>query len=157
MEDRDEKEVFVLRHDDHGLTQKQVSWVFEQCKGKRGFHVFVCPLPDEIGEVKSALYGPEVGDLPIGEKSVEYEKRGQRPGPSRLIGRPERAATNMVIVVNVEAESSVFFIHIEYTVFTAYGTTAERPTPREWWDASMKPHEAVEAAKFWSEHALARI
>ena len=166
-----EKDKFILKHDDHGLTEQQVQWVFDQCRNARseGFHVFAEPLPEHIGEVSSALYGPEAGDPPIGEDEVVYEKRGNRPGPSRLVDRPERAATHMVIVCLIKthrvpthedkrtgpAPELVLFWH-EYIVFTAYGTQAHRPTPREWWDASMRPTEAVEAAQFWSEHALAK-
>lgn len=156
------KDKFKLRHADHGLSDQQIDWVFAQCKKKSlGFHVFAVPLPDDIGEVKSALYGPEAGDPPIGENEVVYQKRGKRPGPSRLVDRPHRPATHMVVVVRVDSCSDPFragptLCWREYVVFTAYGTQASRPTPREWWDTSMKPHEAVESAKFWSEHALAK-
>tara|TARA_R110000824_G_scaffold18284_1_gene72697 strand:+ start:131 stop:304 length:174 start_codon:yes stop_codon:yes gene_type:complete len=40
-------------------------------------------------------------------------------------------------------------------LFTAYGTQSNTPSPREWWDAGMRPQEAIEAATFWSQHALA--
>ena len=159
---REPGDKFKLRHADHGLSGQQIDWVFAQCRKKsEGFHVFAEPLPDDIGEVSSALYGPEAGDPPVGEDEVVYEKRGKRPGPSRLIARLPRPATHMVIVVLVKSYSERLGIAAtrywnEYVVFTAYGTQASRPTPREWWDTSMKPHEAVEAAKFWSEHALAR-
>lgn len=157
------KDKYILKHDDHGLSDKQVEWVFAQCANSRpeGFHVFAEPLPEGIGEVSSALYGPEAGDPPLGENEVVYEKRGNRPGPSRLVDRPHRPATHMVIVVLIKTCWVPFVpgptqCYDEHIVFTAYGTQASRPTPREWWDASMKPHEAVEAAKFWSEHALAK-
>ena len=42
-----------------------------------------------------------------------------------------------------------------FRIYTAYGSQAV--APREWWENSLKPHEAVESAKFWSEHALSMV
>jgi hypothetical protein len=39
----------------------------------------------------------------------------------------------------------------EPIIYTAFGGF---PSPREWWDNSMNPTEAHEAAAFWMEHAL---
>ena len=137
----------TILHADHGLQREHIQLVEAVARDENGFFLKVVDLPAWVADLTSALYGPSAGDGPIGEDEVRYEGRGDRPGPSRMVDRPHRPCRKMV-VVGVATPS-------EIKVFTAYGTQASTPTPREWWDASMKPHEAVEAAKFWTTHALA--
>lgn len=135
-----------VSHGDHGLTEahyRVIDSVLE--KSEPGFGSWKVYLPDEVPDLMSALYGPAVGDDPVREDEVVYEKRGTRPGPSRLVDRPPRPVRTMVIIGIAGPEARVF---------TAYGSQVE--VPREWWDPTMKPYEAVEAAIFWAEHALAR-
>ena len=66
-----------------------------------------------------------------------------------MINKPLRPCRNMVIVGMKDVDDPDKTI-----VFTAYGTQASHPSPREWWDSSMKPSEAFESAEFWMTHAL---
>ena len=99
-------------------------------------------LPSDLESITSGLYGPTAGDPKINEEEVTYKVRDNRSGPSRLIHRPTREVRKLCI------------IYVNNMILTAYGTQAAEPTPREWWDATMTPHEAVDSALFWSHHAL---
>ncbi len=141
----------TIAHDDHGLTKEHVSFVEQVAMKHEGLGCFFVAneeMPAELPDLTSGLYGPSVGDAPITEDEVSYEIRNGRPGPSRLIKRPARSCRRMVVIGLDKGEEGI-------VIFTAYGTQSTRVSPREWWDASMKPHEAIEAAKFWAEHALA--
>ena len=135
-------------HADHGLDWGHFDYIDEVLGAlSPGFFIAVFPLPDDCADLLSALYGPAAGDNPVPESEVSYQKRGDRPGPSRLVDRPHRPCRGMVIC-GINGEDA--------KIFTAYGTQAKTPAPREWWDSSMTPAEAVEAARFWCDHALAR-
>jgi hypothetical protein len=135
-------------HADHGLTPEHLAFIDKVMEGCKGFFISVFPMPEELPDLQSALYGPSVGDAPVTDSEVVYEVRGNRPGPSRLLDRPTRPCRRIVVCGIADGAES--------KVFTAYGTQAQSPAPREWWDSGMKPHEAVIAAQFWCEHALAR-
>ena len=134
-----------IAHDDHGLSAEHLAVIDAAFEGETGFVLKLVTLPEGVPDLSSALYGPTAGDAPLSEDMVFYEVRNDRPGPSRLVRNPHRPCRNMVVVGLAD----------QGIVFTAYGTQADAPSPREWWDTSMKPHEAVEASKFWSAHALA--
>jgi len=140
----------TIAHDDHGLSEAHEHWAKGQAQEQKGFFILNLEMPTTLPDLKSALYGPSVGDDPITEDSVSYERRNERPGPSRLIDKPQRPCRRMVII-GINAEDNP-----EIILFTAYGTQSETVAPREWWDSSMKPHEALESAKFWCEHALCK-
>jgi hypothetical protein len=135
-------------HADHGLKMEHLAFIDAVlAEADDGFFIKAFDLPDNCSDLLSALYGPAAGDEAVSEVAVVYEKRGTRPGPSRIIELPCRPCRRMVVCG----------IAGKYPkVFTAYGTQAAEPSPREWWDSGMKPHEALQSASFWSEHALAR-
>lgn len=134
-----------IAHDDHGLTAEHLAVIDAAFEGETGFVLKLVTLPEGTPDLMSALYGPAAGDAPLSEDQVFYEVRNERPGPSRLVRKPHRPCRKMVVIGLAD----------QGIVFTSYGTQADFPSPREWWDAGMKPHEAVDAAKFWSYHALA--
>lgn len=137
----------VVAHADHGLGAEHLAFIDEVLAEWDGsFRVFVVDLPDNCSDLTSALYGPAAGDDPIGEDQVTYERRGNRPGPSRLIDAPHRPVRRMILIAGPGRD--------EPMIYTAYG--GQSASPREWWDSGMKPREAIEAAQFWSEHALAK-
>ena len=134
-------------HADHGLAVEHHRLIDNLMQGKEGFFIEAIPLGDLAGTLQSALYGPSCGDEPIGEDEVEYVKRGNRAGDSRLIDKPTRPADHMVVIGIAGSDAKVF---------TAYGNIGDNIAPREWWDASMKPDEAEAAARFWKAHALSK-
>lgn len=141
----------LVFHADHDLGAEHFavidSWLGIDWDGQ--FKIGVIDLPDDCPDLLSALYGPMAGDDPIPESEVTYEKRGGRPGPSRMIDKPMRWCRKMVVVAGPAAGG-------KGAVYTAYGTQASVPSPREWWDSSMMPHEALEACRTWMDHALAK-
>jgi len=157
----------VLAHDDHDLQPEHLDFIDEVLADWDGsFLLKVFPLPDTCASLPSALYGPSVGDEPIKEDQVTYKKRNKRRGPSRLIDAPTRPARNIALI-GMRVTSG------ELMLFTAYGTQAEHPSPREWWDipqidlTKLPPAEArallfkwssdgVAACHFWSQHALVK-
>ena len=143
----------TLIHDDHGLTDAHLRFIDELLVDFNGeFTMLHRTLPADCPDLLSALYGPSAGDSPVNENLVHYEIRYGRPGPSRFVARPERRCRNMVLI----AAPSSHGPHIKQAVIlTAYGTQSDTIAPREWWDAGMKPHEAIDAAQFWTDHALA--
>lgn len=137
----------TIAHDDHGLEPCHLTLIDAALDGWDGsFLMLHLEIPEDCPPLLSALYGPAAGDPPVGEDAVEYEKRNERPGPSRLVSLPHRPARKMVLIAGPGSDGPI--------IYTAYGSPVI--APREWWDSSMKPHEALESAKFWSEHALAR-
>ena len=91
-----------IAHDDHGLSDEHVEVVMshpvvaEVAHGE--FVRVVVPIPDGVPSLPCALYGPAVGDGPVPESAVREVVRGNRGGPSRMIGLPSRPARNMVII-----------------------------------------------------------
>jgi hypothetical protein len=137
----------LLAHDDHGLEPCHLAFIDTTLEGWDGSFLMVhLDMPEECTPLLSALYGPAAGDAAVGEDEVEYEKRGTRPGPSRLVERPHRPVQMMVLIAGPGNDGPI--------IYTAYGSPVQ--APREWWDSGMKPLEAMAAAKFWSEHALAK-
>ena len=145
-----------IAHDDHGLSDGHVDAVMADptiaAMPEGGFVLTVIDIPEGLEALDCALYGPEVGDAPVGDAEVTLEARGGRAGPSRLVDRPHRPARRMV-VVGIKGG----------VCFTAYGTRAKDPSPMEPWDADRKcadgkipEDERARAHEFWAAHALAR-
>jgi hypothetical protein len=131
-------------HADHGIEEAHGALIDAEFEGKEGFVLSVIEIPEGVPSLQSSLYGPSAGDGPVGEKDVHYYPRAGRSGPSRLIVAEPKEARKMV-VVGVAPNGPIY---------TAYGTTAETATPREWWDPTLRPQGALESATFWGEHAL---
>ena len=139
-----------IAHDDHPITEAQLRWIQtnpEIAEKKEG--TFICQIfkmPEELGTIPSALYGPSAGDSKVKESEVTYIVRGERNEKSRMIDKPIRPAQNICVIGLVGQ-----------VAFTLYGTQAPDPTPREPWDKGLKStEEKEEASKFWSEHALSQ-
>ena len=138
-----------IAHADHNLKEVHTSFVSSVVGDLgEGFFIKCVEMPKELPDLKSALYGPSCGDAPVQEDEVYYAVRNGRPGPSRMVNKPLRPCRNIVIVGIKDSDPE------KTIVFTAYGTQASHPSPREWWDSGMKPSEAFESAQFWMVHAL---
>jgi len=135
-----------LAHADHGLAEAHLALIDSLLAEWDGsFTLQLIEMPAECPALMSALYGPAAGDEPVSEDEVEYVKRGDRPGPSRLANLPPRPCRFMVLIAGPSDDGPV--------IYTAYGSPVI--APREWWDPSMKPYEAIVANTFWAQHALA--
>lgn len=140
----------TILHADHGVSAEHMKLIeaIAAASGD-GFFIQVVDLPEGVPDLECALWGPSCGDSPIPEAAVTYRRRGSRRGVSRVfigsVGRFSRPCRKMVVVG--DAGSRV--------VYTAYGTLADAPTPREWWDTYLDSLAAVkESLSFWEQHAL---
>ena len=139
---------------DHIQNQEMIDWVqahpellalpvTHNEEGKpNNFFIKVLSLPEELGTLGCALYGPAAGDAPVSEADVFYYTRGNRRGPSRMVQLPERPASN-VAVIGIRGG----------VCFTMYGSRAAAASPKEPWDAA-NPEEFEGCATFWKDHAL---
>ncbi len=140
----------TLFHADHGIGVEHmdiIDKVFDE--SHEGFILKVVELPEGVPDLECGLWGPSCGDSPVPESAVTYRRRGSRRGVSRVLtaqsGRFTRPCRKMVVVGDRSIKA----------VYTAYGTLAEKPTPREWWDTGLDSLAAVkESIHFWEQHAL---
>ena len=105
-------------------------------------------LPADCPDLPSALYGPEAGDDAITDDMTTTQTRRNRKGGSRMIAAPMRPCRNLVMIGR-QAEDGTM------TLFTAYGTQANKASPKEPTDRSLTDEARSESVRFWSQHALA--
>lgn len=132
-------------HVDHGLSQAQVDWLVSRFADRKAFFIETVELPAELGTVPCGLYGPEMGDAPVGEGEVVYQRRGARENESRLVNRPVRP-TNMITVIAGPHDGD------SCVLYTAFGGPL---APKEPGDPTLKPEEREKSEHFWCAHALA--
>lgn len=142
--------VLPVSHVDHGLTAEQLAHLVGQAAEQHdaaGSPVLVLTvdLPEELGMVSSALYGPVAGDAPVPESLVEYRPRPGREGASRILSHARPRLTRKATVIVGPHEGRV-------VLFTAFGGPA---ASREPWDPSLDGPGRAVAEAFWAEHALA--
>lgn len=141
------KTVFTqVAHNDHRITEEQLNFVQthpDLLALPKDTHILqILTLPPDIKSASCDLWGPSVGDDPIEEALVFYQNRGARRGPSRMIKAYSRL-TRYICVIGIKGD----------ICFTIYGTRADKPSPKEPWNAStIKEHAACVA--WWSKHAL---
>lgn len=134
-------------HLDHGLTEAQLEFVLDMVAERNQFFIQTYALPEHLGDVPLALYGPIAGDPPVPESEVFYRNRGGglRGWPSRLVNRPLRS-TNLITIIAGPGE------HTKMQLYTAFGGPL---APKEPGDPSLTDDESEETHAFWKEHALA--
>jgi hypothetical protein len=132
-------------HVDHGLSQAQVDWLVSRFADRKAFFIESVELPAELGTVPCGLYGPKMGDAPVGEGEVVYQRRGARENESRMVKLPMRPTRTVTVIAGPhEAEPCV--------LYTSFGGPL---SPKEPGDPTLKPEEKDAAVAFWREHALA--
>ena len=109
--------------------------------------IAVYPLPKGVN-LRSDLYGPSEGDMPVTDGQTTLIDRGEGRAPSRGIDLPPREAS-YVVVVGARFEENGPII-----VFTAYGSRSGIPAPKEVNDSSLTPEEYPYSKLFWNNHAL---
>jgi hypothetical protein len=131
-------------HVDHGLTEGQLSYLFERFADRQSFFIETITLPGDLGTVPCGLYGPLVGDPPIREDEVTHAPRGSREWMSRIVDRPARQQRDVTVIAGPHDGHAC-------VLYTAFGGPA---SPQEPGDPGCK--DPVTSAAFWREHALAR-
>ena len=161
-------------HVDHSLTEAQLHYLLDRFADRGAFFIEAVTLPEDLGTVPCGLYGPSMGDPPIGEDEVSYARRGDRAWQSRLIARPARPTRQVTVIAGPhEAECSrcnaaagawnllhcaacpdcggTQKISHACILYTAFGGPS---APQEPGDPGCK--DPVASAAFWREHALSR-
>ena len=109
--------------------------------------IAVYPLPEGV-LLRSDLYGPSEGDMPVTDEQTVSIDRGEGRAPSRGIDLPPREGRH-VVVVGAQFESNGPII-----IFTAYGSRMGVPAPKEVSDPHLTEEERPYSEWFWSAHAL---
>lgn len=133
-------------HVDHGFNEEQLNYILEKYADKAGFFTDTGWLPEELGTVPCALYGPAMEDDFIGDDEVVMERRGNREWPSRLIDKPVRQTNCYFIVAGPNDDDSG-----DIVLYTMYGGPE---APQEPGDPHCRDKGTSEA--FWSIHALSK-
>jgi hypothetical protein len=133
-------------HLDHGISQTLVRYLCERFADRDDFFLETIELSEELADgLECSLYGPLVGDEPVGDAFVCWAPRGERTWPSRIVqGRGKRPTRLLTVIAGP---------HDGYAciLYTAFGGPA---APRELGDPSLPEEEKRAAFEFWSEHAL---
>jgi hypothetical protein len=132
-------------HLDHGLSTAHIEWMLAQFTARSGFFLETVELPRHLEPLQCGLHGPIVGDEPVPEGEVNYARRGERAGDSRLCSRPPRETRLITVIAGPHGEEPC-------VLYTAFGGPS---APREPWDAGIKTDSEREASVlFWAAHAL---
>lgn len=174
---RDFYETTMIKHKDshldHNLTEAHVDHILQRFADRQAFFIDTFTLPRDLGTVPCGLYGPLVGDPPIGENEVCYAPRGTRSWPSRLmVDGPPRQQHEVTVIAGPHEEpcpqcttSAWNILHradcptcggtgnLQHAciLYTAYGGPL---APQEPDDPGCKDVPASKA--FWAEHGLSR-
>lgn len=139
-------------HVDHRLNEAQIHYLLARFADREAFFLETIKLPDALGTVPCALWGPAMGDPAITEDAVVYVTRGTRTWPSRLVERPARPTRLITVIAGPHEEPcGAGSIRHPCVLYTAFGGP---PAPQEPGDPSCKDLAPSEA--FWRAHALAR-
>jgi hypothetical protein len=166
-------------HVDHGLTEDQLRYLLERFADRGAFFLKTIELPEDLGTVPCGLYGPCMGDAPIGEDEVRYEKRGDRAWTSRLVDRPTRPTKRVTVIAGPHEEECSACHGVGRVPGTGPGFGASHPCPAKHCEGGKIKHACVlytafggsaapqepgdpgckdpaASATFWHEHALAK-
>jgi hypothetical protein len=129
-------------HVDHGLTEEQLAYLLDLFADRAEFFVATVDLPEGLGTVSCALYGPAAGDPPV--SSATLSCRPGRAWDSRLVPLPVRQTRAVTVVAGPHQDEPC-------VLYTAYGGPS---APQEPGDPGCRDKTASEA--FWAVHALAK-
>lgn len=159
-------------HFDHALTEAQVDHVMKRFADRDGFFIETFTLPPELSTAPCGLYGPVMGDPPIGEDEVSYGRRGERSWDSRLVELPPRQQHAVTVIAGPHEDKCTRCegtghigswkaaipcscdhgtIKHACVLYTAFGGPI---APQEPDDPGCKDPAASTA--FWREHALSK-
>ena len=132
-------------HTDHGLTEHALAWIESQFADRDGFFIATVDLPEDLGPLTCALYGPIMGDPEVSENDVIHGTRGTRAWESRLIERHARLTRKLTVIAGPHGEDPCI-------LYTAFGGPL---APQEPGDPGCK--DVAASRVFWSKHALATL
>lgn len=159
-------------HLDHHLTAEQIRYLLDRFGARDAFFIETIELPDALGTVPCALWGPFMGDEPVKEAEVVHEVRGTRAWSSRLVARAARPTRKITVIAgphevtcphcNGERQIGSWKAAIPCgcgdgklrypcILYTAFGGPQ---APQEPGDPGCK--DLKTSAAFWHQHALAK-
>jgi hypothetical protein len=130
-------------HVDH-VHPEVLAWVMHRFRDRNAFFMETVEIPEDLPQIECGLYGPVMGDDPVGEGEVFYGARGGRSWVSRLVDRLPRP-TGQLTVIGGPHEGH------PCVLYTTFGGP---PTPKEPGDPSLSSEKRGESESFWSIHAL---
>jgi hypothetical protein len=136
---------FQIFHADHGISEGQMSFIKEKLVAEieGGFFILEVKIPEDLGAVPSALYGPTAGDDPVEEDQVYYSNRGlDRAWEDRMVDLPARDVDHVQVIGIRDGDA--------FQVFTCYGGPLAPQHPDD--PGNQDPDASRE---FWAVHALA--
>ena len=131
-------------HLDHGLGILHVQWLRETLGSVTGTGAVTLEMPARLAGLRCGLHGPATGESPVSDEEAWHERRGTRPGESRMCPRRSTATRLLTVIWGPDNSGAT----ILYTAFP--GPLA----PREPWDTSLDDAERTRSVSFWAEHAL---
>lgn len=129
-------------HLDHGLSPSHISFLSGLFAGRDAFFIETVTLPDDLGPVPCALFGPIMGDAPITEARMEC--RGTREYTSRVIVSSPRMVRTVTVIAGPHNG-------LPCILYTAFGGAL---SPKEPNDPTLAPDKREESEAFWKVHAL---
>jgi hypothetical protein len=136
--------LFQILHADHGISREQKDFIKAEVKksAENGFFILQVDLPESLGTVPNAMYGPAAGDAPVSDADVIFEKRGDRPWADRMVCKAPRPC-GFVQAIGIRDGDS-------FTLFTIYGGQLAPQHPDD-----PSNHDPEGSRAFWADHALA--
>jgi hypothetical protein len=131
-------------HVDHGLTEAQLQYLLDRFADRESFFLETVELPEDLGTVPCGLWGPIMGDPPVGDDMVVRERRGTRPYSSRMVDRGTRPTRQVTVIAGPHDGQPC-------VLYTAFGGPQ---APQEPDDPGCKDPDA--STTFWRDHALAK-
>jgi hypothetical protein len=136
----------TIFHADHSMSEEQRSFGVQALidaisNQSSPFAAITITLPDTLGTVPNALFGPICGDEPITDDEVTTAVRNGRPWADRLVDRPLRPSSLLTVIGLQDGE--------QLKVFTMHGGPLAPQNP-------LDPNCADKSASlsFWATHAL---
>lgn len=135
-------------HVDHALTPEQLAFVLGVDAPDGDIYVQTIEMPEELGTLPCALYGPLMGDAPVTDAFVTMKVRGDRKGPSRMVDGRGRQ-TRLVTIVSGPGPVD------PCVLYTSYGGPDMPREPFEFADDDTS-EQAQESREKWATHALCK-
>jgi hypothetical protein len=142
-------------HTDHNLTLGHLELIRSTFRERTSFFAEVIDIPENLASLPSALHGPTMGDEPVLESEVYYERRGTRTWVSRMVRRAPRMVRKMVVIAGPQSGPTGPDGPGGIILYTAYGGLIA--SPREPGDPDVIKAGGSELARcteFWKVHAL---
>lgn len=143
----------TVLHADHGIAPEQQQFVENYLRMFAPPHFFILriEIPDELGTVPNAMWGPTCGDDPVDEQDVFYGHRGDREWADRFVARTSRPCSYVHAIGIREGDVNDSGNPVgDITLFTVYGGPLAPQHPDD--PTNQDPDGARE---FWATHALA--